>query len=359
MDPGLVIAPAPGSSEGWVELARVQSGPFVDKLRSNFDNAICDIVQVPLAGPANEHTEAPDRNIGEVVGVEEKGGKVYAVIDARDAAAADKLGKTLLGASAFMHLDYKDTRTGAKVGPTLLHVAVTNRPYVTGLDPYQEVINDPSIMAATADSNEEIVVLNSPTEEAVPRTLDEILGELREEHGIDVADMQARLTALESGDGGSDDFAGFTAQVTAALRQAQDAGAIKLTASDGQSLTADDIAGAVAELSRNSVTLTSRVVTLERDKAEQEVDRYVELGRIMPKQRDSMLELALTNRAMFENLLPDEPVVKLNNQVGSPPDESGSRDHDIDQEIIRLTTTGETAKIFQPRSNGRRPAASH
>lgn len=42
---------------------------FADTLIANFTNKVCDIVQVPKAGAGNEHTEDPDRNIGEVIGL--------------------------------------------------------------------------------------------------------------------------------------------------------------------------------------------------------------------------------------------------------------------------------------------------
>jgi ribosomal protein L14 len=53
---------------------------FVSHLIENFNAKVCDIVQVPLAGAQNEHTEDPTRNIGEVVGLELSGDKVYALI---------------------------------------------------------------------------------------------------------------------------------------------------------------------------------------------------------------------------------------------------------------------------------------
>jgi hypothetical protein len=124
-----------------------QSGRQQQALKRNFDTrAATDIVQVPLANDKNEHTENPSRNIGVVTGLEREGSKVYALIDARDAEAAGKLGKTLLGASAMLHLNATDNRTGGKVGPALYHVAVTNRPYVVDLEPYAEVV------AATAEA---------------------------------------------------------------------------------------------------------------------------------------------------------------------------------------------------------------
>src|ERR1700759_4581691 len=123
MSDELVIVPSDG--DGYVNLARTKTGrlfrkhllnkgplrhpktgetinvddAFIAKLKKNFDDKICDIVQVPLANDKNEHTEDPNRNIGEVVHIEVNGDKVYAVMDIRDPEHAAKLGKTYLGAS--------------------------------------------------------------------------------------------------------------------------------------------------------------------------------------------------------------------------------------------------------------------
>src|SRR5579859_4940060 len=92
----------PSQGDEWVELARVKGGTlfekhilnkgtlrhpatgakieiddnFINKLKQNFVNNVCDIVQVPLANDKNEHSEDPDRNIGEVVDIRERNGKV-------------------------------------------------------------------------------------------------------------------------------------------------------------------------------------------------------------------------------------------------------------------------------------------
>src|ERR1700722_12079881 len=102
---------------------------FVTAMQDNFAKGYCPIVQVPLANDKNEHVENPGANLGEVVGIRSRGNKVYALLDARE--DAGKFGKTYLGACAYLSTNYTDTKTNSKVGPPLLHVAVTNRPYVT------------------------------------------------------------------------------------------------------------------------------------------------------------------------------------------------------------------------------------
>lgn len=359
-----VVVPEPAQSEGYAEFARTQQGrllekhiltkgrllhpktgtvididdAFVAKLQANHRAGVCPHVQVPLAGDRNEHSEAPDRNLGEVLDIRTRGDKIYAVLDARK--QAEDFGKTLLGASAFLDLNYTDTRTNAKVGPTLLHVAVTNRPHLVDLEDFTDTV------AATADISDEVVVLSYPDqEETVPRTLAEILDELKSEHGVDVPALQAQLSARQGGA----DLEDFTGQIVAALTEAASTGALQLSG-DGNQLSASDVAGAVAELAHNSVALSARVVTLERDKAAMDVDSMVKAGRITPATRDDMLELRLTNEPMYQRLLPaaTDPIVQLNHQAGVPPDEQAKRTADIDRELIRLTTEGPTAKFFQP-----------
>lgn len=363
----LVIVPSDG--DGFVELARTKSGrlfrkhilnkgelihpvtkkkikvddTFVTTLKDNFSKGVCDIVQVPLANKDNQHTEAPERNIGEVIGIEEKDNKVYALIDARKPEYADELGKTLLGASAMMHLDYTDTKTGTKVGPTLLHTCVTNRPYVTGLENYEEIVS------ATSDTSQGAVLLTTdvvevqpPTEgndmgddttkdtqvPVKPLTKDEMLSALKSEHGIDVADLQAKAADTTSA-------TQLSKTVVDALTEA---GVIKLTNdADKDKVTNDDVVSAVAELAKNNVSLTDKVNGLERSAAESAVDILITEGRVMPKQRKGFVELKLSNPGMFNDLVPAEPVVKLNNeQGGADPDDEAHRKN-IDDEIARLS----------------------
>ena len=126
---------------------------MIDHLMTNFTDGVADIVQVPKVDGQNKHTEDPDRNIGEVVDLKRReDGGLDAIIDVRTA-DTEKIGKTLLGASAMMHMDYTDTRTGSRMGPTLLHTAITNRPYITGLDDFQEYV------AASADTSDDTEVV--------------------------------------------------------------------------------------------------------------------------------------------------------------------------------------------------------
>lgn len=370
---GEELAVFPSDSDEWVELARVKKGvlyekhilnkgtlihpvtgtkieiddKFVNTLKDNFNKGICDIVQVPLADNQNAHSEDPDRNIGEVVDIRERDGKVYAVIDARRADASQKLGTTWLGASAMLSTNYKDTKTGERVGPTLLHVAVTNRPYVTGLEDYKEIISasnvnesdvvvyesvpeepvvdvEPEVVEATADSEiDETLEASSPTEENT-MTREELIAALKEQHGIDVDALQVAADEAEANAALSNELAEKLAETLELSNSAVDG---------------DTLVGAIAELHSEKVALSSRVEGLERAQAEHVVNGLVSAGFVAPAQKDAFVELRLSNPEMFEKLVPSEPIVKLGAMTGVEPNVSDSKsgELDIDAEITRLT----------------------
>lgn len=296
---------------------------FFDKLVANFSAGYCPIVQVPLAGPKNEHSEDPERNLGRVVDLVLEGDKLFALIDARK--HAEDFGKTLLGASAMMSLNYVDTATQKKVGPTLLHVAVTNRPYVTDLDDYEMVAA--SVSEYLIDG---LVVLTQDDpdgSEGLKMTKEELIALLKSEHGVDVEALQVAAGASET--------------LSAALSKLNDAGVISLTA--GDTLTQADVVTAVAQLATKNVELSETVEGLVVDKHTAEVDALVRGGFIEPARRDAMLELRLSNADLFGKLVPENPIVSLTGDgVGvTPPDPDPQLD--IDKEIERLAALANTS----------------
>lgn len=307
---------------------------FVRTMQDNFARGVCDIVQLPLANDSNEHVEGPAANLGEVVGIRQRDNKVYALVDARQ--DADKFGKTYLGASAFLSTNYTDSATGKKAGPTLLHVAVTNRPYVTGLEDFKEVL------AATADNTGEVVVLTPPKETEVPPTKDELIAQLKDGHGIDVEALLAAAAAAPP----APDTAALAAGVAEALK---DAG-VKLTpeGEDGE-LKLTDVSAAVVELAADNKGLRDTVAGLQQQRAEDEVDRYIEAGRLLPKTRTTAVQLALTNRDALETILApaDKPYVQLAQQQGvSGNDGEQRQEADIEGELARLTS--DHSQFFSP-----------
>lgn len=320
---------------------------FVGTLKNNFDKKICDIVQVPLANDSNQHVENPDRNVGEVVDIEVKNKKVYAVIDARDPKAVEKFkNKTYIGASAMLSLDYTDTSTGKKSGPTLCHVAVTNRPYITNLEDYEEIVK------ASADNSDEAVLLTElATEDNVgtdsgsleepeareqkTMTKDELIAALKAEHNIDVDALQAEADKPAET---VDPAAELSNKLVDALTER---GVLKLSNEDSGNV--EQVVGAVVELAKDNVELSNRIEKLElsnrESEAKFEVETKVRDGFIDPAKAEAMTKLYLTNKDLYNDLLPGEPKVELSAERGTSTEANDNKveETDVDAEIARLS----------------------
>jgi len=228
-----------------------------------------------------------------------------------------------------LNMDYTDTRNGKKVGPTLLHVAGTNRPYVVELEDYEEVI------AATADDMDDTVVLTpaaSSTEEDMG--LDELIAKLKNDHNIDLADLQARAESA-----GNTDGAGLSAALSAALEKT---GTLKL--SNGEELSPDVVVSAVLELAETNASLSTRLEAVEKSNedlaltnATAEVEKLIHDGYILPSKKDKMVELKLSNEELFNDLLPEQPIIDLSGEEFGKVVPKTSNEVDIDAEVARYS----------------------
>jgi hypothetical protein len=318
---------------------------FVKALKTNFDNKACDIVQVPKANAKNEHVEDPDANVGEVVDIEVKDNKVYAVIDARDPNAIERFrNKTYIGASAMIAMNYKDTNTDKRVGPTLCHVAVTNRPYITNLEDYEEIIN------ASADNSQGAVLLTEPAVENTDKsgsvdkepelkeqktmTKEELIAALKKEHDIDVDALQAENSKPATPDVSTE----LSHKLVETLTEL---GVVKLSGNETEA-NVEQVVGAVVELAKDNVDLSNRIEKLELSNreivAKSEVDAKVRDGFIEPAKKDAMIKLYLSNEDLYTELLPTEPIVALTGESKgtSVSSETDKIELDINAEAERL-----------------------
>jgi uncharacterized damage-inducible protein DinB len=290
---------------------------FADQLVTNFASGACDIVQFPVVNDANKHVEGPDHNLGEVIDLDYDENGVNAYIDVRK--NADDIGRTILGASALMHLDYTNTLTGQRMGPTLLHVAATNRPYLTNLAPFSEVI------AASADTPDEAAIW---TAEKEPQPV------LNEDDTQEIEPVQEQQEVQLSEPGG-DDMPNTKEDLIAALMEHG-------IGDEEDGLSVRDVAEAVLELSQKNTEQAELIASLaaaneamEQERAINEVDELIRVGRILPRQRDVMIKLARNDRETFEQLIPDEAIVSLS-EDGVTTHESSNTD-EVNDEIKRLT----------------------
>lgn len=313
----------PGIKGGKVDI----DDEFLNKVVENFEKKVRPIVQVPIVGDDNSHTEDPKRNIGEVVGLSVENGKLYSIIDVRDEEAVPKMGKTLIGASAMLSLDAMDNRTGLRAGPTLIHTVITNNPHVNELDEFEELL-----AASSSDSSSKAVLLSATqtTEETV-MDLDEFISKGREEFGIDIPALQRQAAEAET-------FAKLSSSLQDTLTGSE---VLKLSSTeDGAAPSAEDIVAAVATLAEERVELSNKVNTLVEEsrvsKAEARVDELIGGGFITPAKRDSSLKLLLSNSELFDELLPEKPIIELSQESGrEKKDEAPEKN--VEDEIARLT----------------------
>lgn len=273
---------------------------FYKALKRNFDSGACPIVQVPLADADNRHSEAPDRNLGEVVDLASDEDGVYAYIDVRR--HAEDIGEIILGASAKMSLNYTDRRTNTLVGPTLIHVAATNNPYLTDLSDFE------SVSLSNADTSENTVLLtnvelsetSTNSQEEPSMTKEEMILALSAEYDIDVVAGQNALTQVE----------GFVA--------------LSDVIGEGVDVNPASLSSAIVELT-NSVSardteileLKETLQTVQLSNAEAEVDGLIAQARIRPAVREEMIELSVHNRKLFEAfLVPEEEANVELSEVG-------------------------------------------
>lgn len=304
---------------------------FADDLIKNFKSKYVPYVQVPLADDQNRHSEAPDRNIGVVVGLSKRDKKIYASIDVRKPEYADEIGNTLLGASALLSPNYTDTKTLKQIGPALLHVAITNRPYITDLEDYSE------LLAASADSTDEAVVLtasHNPKEKDMD--LDQMFTALREEHGIDVPSLQRAASEGEAA-------VALSARIADTLKESD----LIALSNPADEATPEQVLGAVVAAKDKIVALSAQVDTLTEEKArsaaETEVDGLVGKGLIATKNRDAMVTLSMENPTLFKALLPDAPQIALSHERGT--DAEPTEDEVAQSEVDRLAKVAETAGL--------------
>jgi hypothetical protein len=228
-------------------------------------------------------------------------------------------------------MDYKDTRTNKRVGPTLLHTAITNRPYVTELDGFEEII----AASAPGADNIQTVVLTSATpiqEEAM--TYAEWVAQGKAEFQTDVEAL--KLSAAQS------------VQLSNAVRDnLTEHGLIQLSA--GEDASPADAIAAVKGAGEKIVELSGTIDTMRTEalrlSADSEVQELVDAGRVLPKDKESYVELKLSNPDLFDKIVPEKPLVELSREAGVEGDDDASKKKTVDDELTRLSKVAKRAGI--------------
>lgn len=353
------IVPSPPASGGYVELAG--DGPrtfrkhvlsegelryggrvytidqaFLNTVQENFAARVCPVVQFPAVNDRNQHVEDPLRNLGRVTGLSVDNGKLYADIEVPDASVASKVGKTILDASAMLSLDYTDSKTGRKVGPTLLHVAATNRPHLTDLEPYRELV------AMTATSYDEY---GRPEGELVMLSYGD-------EGAEDCQEPASGALALADGTDPEDLLMALLSALSEVVTLSRGGGTVELTAETGAQAILE-LAAEVTESREKILSLTeaNERLALSNERlsyqhADDVVQDYIDQGRLYAKSREKAVSVYLSEGedGLEDWLAPaNAPLIKMNAQRGIVGHGDGHQRHqeDIDGEILRYASIAE------------------
>lgn len=172
-------------------------------------------------------------------------------------------------------------------------------------------------------------------------TLDELIALARDDHGIDIPALQEKASKADS-----------AVALSNKIQESLGASGL-ISLSNGQEASVDDLVGAVAEAGDRIVSLSARVDSLVQEgiekAAETRVAALVKTGHILPKKKDAMKALLLSNPDQFEAILPESPIVRLSNtddeEVGTETPEGDADKATVQSEIARLTST-DAAKAY-------------
>lgn len=312
-----------------------------DRIISNFHRRVRDNVPVPLG-----HDMDAISNSGHVIGVEKEGDRLYGLIEIKDDEIAEDIEKGLLtGGSALINLNHVDYESGEEHGPVLVHWAITNAPYIKGLAPYETV-------ALGEDGRGALVISlndNDKKEEGSVDPIKQALESLKDASDEDIRKALAELRPdVLAGDG--DDEAPDLEKIKA---EAKEEGKKELAAAlseAGLTVTLSEKKADAPKVDVSSapefVALSEKLAAMEKERAQEKaeavVDAAIKDGKVLPAQRDALIEVALSEGGMerLTKLIPADPIVELG-ELGTDPSKETNvtlSEEDAEKEANRYIT---------------------
>jgi hypothetical protein len=310
---------------------------LVAQIVANFHKGVRDNVPIPLG-----HEVDAISSVGQVVALDVDDTGLWGIHEIKDEAAAEKIGTTWTGSSAFIDLNAVDKETGEVLGPVLVHNAITNAPYIKNLAPFESV-------ALGEDAQDAVVIQLQEATVATQggrMTIEEMLAQLAETSDDELREAlstaRPELFAVANGEAEVDEAAIEAARAEG--REAVVAALAEKGITVGLSESAGD--GAAPEVDITSapefVKLSERVTTLEGEKTLKavtiKVDDAVKAGKVLPSQRDALIEVGLSDEEMLNKLIPAQAVVSLSEEGVNPADETNVQlsEEDAEAEANRL-----------------------
>lgn len=161
-------------------------------------------------------------------------------------------------------------------------------------------------------------------------TREEMIASLKADHGIDVEALQSQANE-------------GVALSNAVRDKLTEHGLIQL--SSGSEATQADLLSAVDSAAEKIVELTSTIDTQRKEAATTaataQVDELISAGRVLPKDKDAMIELRLSNEELFDKIVPEKPLVELSREDGTEPIDA-KPEAAVNAEILRLSNVAKT-----------------
>lgn len=133
---------------------------LADRIVSNFGKAP-EMVSLLMASGNRHHDDGPSNTAGEIEKIEARGDGIYGLCAVLDDKAKILKAFPKMGISVGLNTNYVRRSDGKKFGPIIFHGAVTSRPYLHGMKPWQLVLEnvmDPEEVISLAESEYEPVV---------------------------------------------------------------------------------------------------------------------------------------------------------------------------------------------------------
>lgn len=292
---------------------------LVKQIVDNFHRGVRDNVPIPLG-----HEVDAISSIGQVIALEMDDAGLWGIHEIKDEDAAKKIGATWTGSSAFIDMNAVDKETGESLGAVLVHNAITNAPYIKDLAPFEAV-------ALGEDADDAVVIALQEAKQGEAMTIEEMLAQLAEtsddELRTALSAARPELFAVANSEDETDAEAAIAAArqeereaIVAALAEKGVTVALSESAADDKNADVD-ISSAPA-----FVALSERLDALESEKTkasvEAIVDEAVKEGKVLPAQRDGLIEVGLSDAEMLTKLIPAKAIVALGEQGIAPADET-------------------------------------
>lgn len=287
----------------------------------NFDSGIPEDAPVTLT-----HTDNPQMKVGKVrkFVVTDRGlSAVLAVADDSINSIIESPEKAP-GVSCWLDLNYKDKQSGEPVGAVVKHVALVNHPYIEGMEGFK------AVLSSLQEEKDTFLPLRlseeskSEKDESMEITKEVAISELKEKHNIDVEALLSASAELKSLHDRIDkgelvtqaDVATFLSEelikrVKELLKLGEGAVDLKQVV---QTLL-DKLTETSTQLSESSAKLSEAQKEIAVGKTDKELSVLMSEGRVLPKEKDSLIKLSLANPTVFSELITarkeGEPLIKL------------------------------------------------